>query len=186
MASSAESGNASVLQRTHLTRGIVGTPLYMAPDLGDPRRAIGFYEEAISISREIGDINAVASTSFNTALLYGQQGEAAHAIPLAQQAERIWTQIGSPNAQKARQLLAQLQGGAPPPETVNPDEAAFQAFQRAASVQDMQAAVAAHPILKAPQFQAAIEQVIREQVPPERQPAFQERLRWLKKVAESI
>jgi serine/threonine protein kinase len=54
MASSAESGNASVLQRTHLTRGIVGTPLYMAPDLGDPRRAIGFYEEAISISREIG------------------------------------------------------------------------------------------------------------------------------------
>jgi tetratricopeptide (TPR) repeat protein len=79
--------------------------------LGDARRAIGYYEEAIVIRREIGDLSGVAIDSYNMANLYRQQGEIERAIPLAQEAARIWVQIGSPYAQRAQQLVAQLQGG---------------------------------------------------------------------------
>lgn len=81
-------------------------------DLGDARRAIGYYEQALAIAREIGDLDGVARHSFNMALLYAQQGETARALPLAQEAARIFAQIGhTPNAQRAQQLVAQLQGG---------------------------------------------------------------------------
>jgi hypothetical protein len=46
------------------------------------------------------------------AVLYARQGQAARALPLAQQAAQIFTQIGSPNAQVAQQLIAQLRGKA--------------------------------------------------------------------------
>jgi hypothetical protein len=49
----------------------------------------------------------------------------------------------------------------------------------------MQAALAAHPLLKEPGFQAAIEQFIREQVPDEAKPAFEQRLAWLKQLTQS-
>jgi tetratricopeptide (TPR) repeat protein len=81
--------------------------------LGEARRAIGYYEQALAIRREIGDVMGVATGSFNTALLYAQQGEVGRALALAQQAAEIWTRIGSPYAQRAQQLAAQLQGGAP-------------------------------------------------------------------------
>ena len=63
-----------------------------------------------AIRREIGDAMGVATGSFNMALLYAQQGEAESALPLAQQAAQIWEQIGSPNAQQAQRLVAQLRG----------------------------------------------------------------------------
>ncbi len=81
-------------------------------DLGDARRAIGYYEQSLAISSEIGDLNAAASISFNTAILYAQQDETGRALPLAQEAARIWAQIGhAPYAQRAQQLVTQLQGG---------------------------------------------------------------------------
>jgi tetratricopeptide (TPR) repeat protein len=78
--------------------------------MGDTQRAIGYYEQSLAIRREINDIRGVANTLFNMALLYNQQGERARALPLAQQAAQIFAQIGSPNAQVAQQLVAQLQG----------------------------------------------------------------------------
>ena len=52
----------------------------------------------------------MANVSFNMALLHAQQGEAARALPLAQQAAEIFTQIGHIQyAQRAQQLVAQLQ-----------------------------------------------------------------------------
>ncbi len=154
-------------------------------DLGDARRAIGHYEQSLAISNEIGDLNAVASTSFNTALLYAQQGEIARSLPLAQEAARIWAQIGSPHAQKAQQLVALLQSGSPAPTAATPAQAAFGAFRRAGSIQEMQTALAAHPILKDLEFHAAIEQITREQAPDEAKPAFEQRLVWLKQLTQS-
>ncbi len=154
-------------------------------DLGNARRAIGYYEQSLAISSEIGDLNAVASISFNTALLYAQQGETGRALPLAQEAARIWAQIGSPHTQKAQQLVARLQGGGPAPTAADPVQAAFGAFRRAGSIQEMQTALAAHPILKDPGFHAAIELVIREQVSPEHKPAFEQRLAWLKQLTQA-
>ncbi len=87
-------------------------------DLGDARRAIGFYEQALAIASEVDDIDAVANASFNMALLYAQQGDLAHTLPLAQEAARIWLQVGHPNAQRAQQLVAQLQGGGPTPAQI--------------------------------------------------------------------
>jgi len=78
--------------------------------LGEVRRAIGYYERAIAIRREIGNIDGVATDAFNMALLYAQQGESAHALPLAREAARIFARIGSPNAHRAQQLVAHLQG----------------------------------------------------------------------------
>ena len=46
-----------------------------------------------------------------------------------------------------------------------------------------QAAVAQHPMLKDKQFIRVIEKAIQEQVPPENQPAFNQRLAWLKQIA---
>jgi tetratricopeptide (TPR) repeat protein len=79
-------------------------------NLGEIKRAIGYCKQAIAIRREIGDINGIAIDSVNMALLYSDQGEVSQALSLAQEAAQIWSQIGSPNLQAARQLIADLQG----------------------------------------------------------------------------
>jgi tetratricopeptide (TPR) repeat protein len=151
--------------------------------LGEVRRAIGYFEQALAIRKEIGDIAGVATDSFNMALLHAQQGRAAQALPLAQQAAQIFAQIGSPNAQVAQQLVAQLQGGGRAPAP-NAAQQAFEAFQRADSPAAMQAAVAQFPLLVEPDFIAAVAQAIAEQVPPEHRPAFEQRLAWLREIAQ--
>lgn len=158
--------------------------------LGDARCAIGYYEQAVEISREIGDINSVASVSFNIALLYQQQGDPTHALSLAQEAVRLFTQIGhTPNAQRAQKIVTRLQGSAPASDgdsesnEANDAQAAFEAFQRASSRDDMQQAMQRCPFMTNPQFIAAIENIIKEKVPPQAKPAFQQRLDWLKSLA---
>jgi len=76
-------------------------------DLGDVRRAIGFYEQALAIARAIGDMSGEAKNSFNMAILYRQQGDTARALELAQHALRLFRQMESPNAQNAAQLYCQ-------------------------------------------------------------------------------
>ena len=79
--------------------------------LGDTRRAIGYYELALAIRREIGDAMGVAADSFNMARLYAQQGQAARALPLAQQAAQFYAQLGHPEmTRRAQELAARLQG----------------------------------------------------------------------------
>ena len=49
--------------------------------------------------------------SFNLALFYQQQGDRQRDLPLAQEAARLYTQIGhAANAQRAQQLVARLGG----------------------------------------------------------------------------
>jgi tetratricopeptide (TPR) repeat protein len=92
-------------------------------NLGDAHRAIQHYEQAQDLMREIEDIAGVATVSFNVAILYAQQGETARALPLAQEAAHIYTQIGHAQyAQRARQLVAQLQRGETVSSGLSPDQ----------------------------------------------------------------
>jgi tetratricopeptide (TPR) repeat protein len=76
--------------------------------LSDVRRAIDYYEQAIAIWQEIGDINGFAIDSFNMALLYFEQNDPTRALPLAQEAAQIWARIGNPNVHRAQQLVTRL------------------------------------------------------------------------------
>jgi hypothetical protein len=48
----------------------------------------------------------------------------------------------------------------------------------------MQAVVAQHPVLKDAQLIQTLEQAIAAHVPPEYQPAFEQRLAWLKAIVQ--
>ena len=83
-------------------------------DLGDARRAIGYYEQALQISREVGDVLTSAMIVANLAMAMAQIGRVAEAIPLIQQAILDFRRAGYPQqAQQAERMLARLQGGGP-------------------------------------------------------------------------
>jgi hypothetical protein len=62
----------------------------------------------LKIDHQISDLNGIGIDSFNIALLYWQQGKIEQAISLAQEAERVFVQIGSPKVQQTRKLLDKL------------------------------------------------------------------------------
>jgi len=78
--------------------------------LGEVRSTIDYYEQALAIDREIGDRQREARTLGNLGIAYAELGDSTRALPLAQEAARILGRIGSPYAQRAQQLVAQLQG----------------------------------------------------------------------------
>lgn len=67
---------------------------------------------------------------------------------------------------------------------VDPVQQAFDAFQQAGSAEAMLQAVARFPFMTQIDFIAAIEQAIAEQVLSRYQPAFEQRLAWLRQIAE--
>jgi tetratricopeptide (TPR) repeat protein len=80
---------------------------------GDTQQAICFCTEALRIVKKIGDDEGVASISSVLATIYARTGDA-QALTLAQQAARLWSQLGNAAyAQRAQQLVVQLekQGG---------------------------------------------------------------------------
>ena len=150
--------------------------------LGERQIAIECYEKRMVIDREIGNLMGIAINSFNLADEYRSLGNVAHALSLAQEAAKIFAQIGSPNFQAAQQLIAELQGGSSPAQA-NSVQAAFEAFQRADSLQAMQAVLRQYPFMTDNGFIQAIERTINEQAPPNIKPAFEQRLDWLKQLA---
>jgi serine/threonine protein kinase len=147
-------------------------------DLGNVRKALEFYEKALSIRREIGATDLVASVTLNMARLYKQQGDHTRALALAEEAASTWLQNGNPRARQARQLITELQGGNPETQA----RAAFDAFQRADTLQSMQTVVSQHPILNDDQFLQRIEEIIQKQASPESRSMFQKRLAWLRQI----
>lgn len=149
-------------------------------------RAMPFLEKALSIDREIGNIDGMARHLTNMASLCIQQGNSSRALTLAQEALQFWTQIGSPNIRAVQQLIAQLQTEGVEQSGFTQDNAiqsAFEAFQYANSPSIMEATVEQYPFMKEVGFIQAIEQVIKDQVPLNLKPAFDERLNWLKQIA---
>lgn len=159
--------------------------------LGSTNQSIEYYEQALVIHREIGDKTSIASISINMAKIHAKENEPWIALPLAQEAALIYSQIGhTKNAQQAQQLVAQLQGddvptgGTPASNSENLTQQAFEAFQVASSAEEMSAAITEYSFMTDVKFIAAIEQFIVQQVHPEHKSAFEQRLDWLRKIAE--
>ena len=83
-------------------------------DLGDARCAIGYYEQCLTIHREIGDRQGEAFGSWNLGDLYARQGDLARAAQLMQVCVDFERQIGHPDAEKDAARVAQLRSGAAP------------------------------------------------------------------------
>jgi hypothetical protein len=118
------------------------------------------------------------------ALLYTKQEETSLALPFAIEAAHIFEQIGSPHSQMAQELVDHLQGrDMPASEEDNLIETILDAFISADSLQDLQKAVNQYPILKKAEFIDFIQEIGSEQVPPELKPEFEQRLIWLRQIA---
>jgi tetratricopeptide (TPR) repeat protein len=79
--------------------------------LGEVQRAIGYFEQALAIAREIGNASGAAITSFNLALALSAQGQRLEALRSAEYAAQLFRQIGhDQNAQRAQALIAQIKG----------------------------------------------------------------------------
>ena len=79
---------------------------------GQVERAIEFYQQALAISKEIGDRRAEGSHLGNLGNAYAALGQVGRAIECMAAALAIFEEIKSPHAAQARELLAQLRGEA--------------------------------------------------------------------------
>ena len=63
-------------------------------DLGEPKKAIEYYEQALKISREIGDRRGEGNDLGNLGIAYSDLGEPRKAIEYYEQALKIAKEIG--------------------------------------------------------------------------------------------
>ena len=74
------------------------------------RKAIEFYEQYLTIAREIGDRLGEGNALWNSALAHDSLGNRAEAIPRAGTALKIYEAIEDPNAAQVRAQLAEWRG----------------------------------------------------------------------------
>ena len=75
--------------------------------LGDARKAMDYHEQALVVSREIGDRRGEGNALFNSALAHDSLGNCPEAIARAAAALEIFEAIEDPNAAKVRATLAE-------------------------------------------------------------------------------
>ncbi|MCB0165314.1 MAG: tetratricopeptide repeat protein [Anaerolineae bacterium] len=141
------------------------------------------YNEALADYNHAIDLDPTdASVYLNIGALLGNQGMHQEALPYFEKAAQLGNPKGAQYAAQARQRQGKVD---PEPQ---PDldlaQAAFNAFQQAVSLEAMRQAVAQYTILKDTQLITAIEQAIAQQVPPDQRPHFEQRLGWLKQIAQ--
>ncbi len=78
--------------------------------MGETRRAIEFYEQALVIASEIGDRRGEGNASHNIAAALARGGRPDEAIEAAERAVAIFEQIEDPNLGKAQEQLRKLRG----------------------------------------------------------------------------
>jgi len=141
-------------------------------DLGKYAQALADYSRALEIDPTF------AQAYFNLGALLANQGQLHEALPYLEKATQLGLQQAAQFVVQVRQRLGLA--AAPP---VDQTEQAFAAFQQATSLATLQQAVARFPVLRQPAFISAIEQAITQQVPPEQQPVWQQKLGWLRQLA---
>ena len=75
-------------------------------NLGETQRAIQFYEQRLTIAREIGDRIGEGTALWNMSLALDRLGQRARAIQYAEQSLAIHEQTEDPFAPKVRAALA--------------------------------------------------------------------------------
>ncbi len=75
-------------------------------DLGDTRRAIEYYEQRLEIARQIGDRRAEGNALFHSAEALYKMGKRREAVERMETAAKIYEEIESPHAARARSTLA--------------------------------------------------------------------------------
>jgi tetratricopeptide (TPR) repeat protein len=76
-------------------------------ELGETRRAIAYYEQALAIFREIGDCGGEGCALFNMSVALDKVGERTQAIARAETALKIFEEIEDPYAAKVQKQLAE-------------------------------------------------------------------------------
>jgi tetratricopeptide (TPR) repeat protein len=99
----------NAFSRERFPRGHLGNLGLAYSDLGEPRKAIEFYDQALQISREIGDRRGEGNHLGNLGLAYYKLGQRDKAIGYTKSALEIFEQIESPYAEQARKTLARWQ-----------------------------------------------------------------------------
>ena len=81
-------------------------------NLGEVRKAIEFYEQPLTIAREIGDRRGEGIALWNMALALEELGDRAQAIACAEASLKIREEIEDPFAPQVRAKLAAWRGEA--------------------------------------------------------------------------
>ncbi|MFZ3050616.1 MAG: tetratricopeptide repeat protein, partial [Methanothrix sp.] len=76
--------------------------------LGEPRKAIEYYEQALAIAREIGDRRNEGINSWNLGLEYEKAGDIEQASDIMQLCIDFEREIGHPNAESDVRYLENL------------------------------------------------------------------------------
>jgi tetratricopeptide (TPR) repeat protein len=80
--------------------------------LGEPRRALEYYEQALPINREVGDRSGESVTLYNMAMVYEGEENYAEATRLLEQVVAIDETIEHPDLESDRATLARLRNQA--------------------------------------------------------------------------
>ena len=95
------------MQRVLVGR-LLGTVGLAYHRLGQPQRAIDFYQQQLTITREIGDCGGEANACWNLGLQLVTLERLAEALPLMEVCVRFEQEIGHPDADKDAALVGEL------------------------------------------------------------------------------
>lgn len=137
------------------------------------------YDEALADLTQAIQLDPNYSKAYyNLGALFYKQNQLFESLSQFEKA----AELGLPEARHAlTQVKHALKRESKPQASLT--QLAFEAFQKAGSVQVMRQAVLRFPIMIQSDFITAVEGTIAQNVPPENQPAFQERLNWLRQIA---
>jgi tetratricopeptide (TPR) repeat protein len=148
---------------------------------GNTYDALQQHEAALAdYSRTIDLYPNYAQAYSNLGALLANQGQLREALRYFEKAAQLGDALGAQHAARVRQTL----GIESLPGAIDPAQQVFETFQQAGSLVAMRQAVASHPILIEANFITAIEKVIDQQVRPEHRPAFEQRVTWLRQIAQ--
>ncbi|MDH4137939.1 MAG: tetratricopeptide repeat protein, partial [Anaerolineae bacterium] len=74
-----------------------------------------WYEQALPLAREVGRVELIAQAQYGLACVWEAEGRADLALPLAQEALKIYERLQHMDLTEARELVEKLRGKHPPP-----------------------------------------------------------------------